>query len=117
VRYGLGYVSGLRVVIMPYPMLMSRLYVIVHYSFVVMLITVVLCTVVGSSAMFLLTQKQVIVQYCVDYANYMCYFPWELENGDKLKLNKQFPWKLAHIISIINTVLYNNLFLYKYEHS
>jgi hypothetical protein len=51
---------------------MSRLYVIVHYSFVVMLITVVLRTVVGPSAMFVLIQKQVIVQYCVDYANYMC---------------------------------------------
>jgi hypothetical protein len=37
-----GYVSGVHVVIMPSPMLMSRLYFIVHYSFVVMLTAMVL---------------------------------------------------------------------------
>jgi hypothetical protein len=41
----------------------------------------VLCNVVGSSAKFLFIQKRVILQCCVDYANCMCYFPWELENG------------------------------------
>jgi hypothetical protein len=75
------YVSALRVVTMPYPMLMSRFYFILHYSFVVMLITAVLCNVVGSLATLLCIQKQAVLQCCVDHANYFCYFPWELENG------------------------------------